>query len=72
MFFRKPELPILMVRLPDGRDVPYWNTFYQQVRYDPVDAQDLMRASDMQYGEATVLAARLDAGLEAGQKPQEL
>ena len=26
----------------------------------------------MQYGEATVLAARLDAGLEAGQKPQEL
>ena len=72
MFFRKPGLPILMVRLPDGRDVPYWNTFYQQVRYDPVDAQDLMRASDMQYGEATVLAARLDAGLEAGQKPQEL
>lgn len=72
MFFRKPGLPILMVRLPDGRDVPYWNTFYQRVRYDPVDAQDLMRASDMQYGEATVLAARLDAGLEAGQKPQEL
>lgn len=72
MFFRKPGLPILMVRLPDGRDVPYWNTFYQQVRYDLVDAQDLMRASDMQYGEATVLAARLDAGLEAGQKPQEL
>ena len=70
MFFRKPGLPILMVRLPDGRDVPYWNTFYQQVCYDPVDAQDLMRASDMQYGEATVLAARLDAGLEAGQKPQ--
>lgn len=72
MFFRKPGLPILMVRLPDGRDVPYWNTFYQQVRYDPVDAQDLMRAADMQFGEATVLAARLDAGLEAGQTPKEL
>ena len=26
MFFRKPGLPILMVRFPDGRDVPYWNT----------------------------------------------
>ena len=23
MFFRKPGLPILMVRFPDGRDVPY-------------------------------------------------
>ena len=31
MFFRKPGLPILMVRFPDGRDVPYWNTFYQSV-----------------------------------------
>lgn len=31
MFFRKPGLPILMVRFPDGREVPYWNTFYQQI-----------------------------------------
>ena len=30
MFFRKPGLPILMVRFPDGREVPYWNTFYQK------------------------------------------
>lgn len=32
MFFRKPGLPILMVRYPDGTDVPYWNTFYQEVQ----------------------------------------
>lgn len=31
MFFRKPGLPILMVRFPDGTDVPYWNTFYQEI-----------------------------------------
>ena len=31
MFFRKPGLPLLMVRFPDGREVPYWNTFYQKV-----------------------------------------
>ena len=31
MFFRKPGLPILMVRFPDGREIPYWNTFYQKV-----------------------------------------
>ncbi len=35
MFFRKPGLPILMVRFPDGREVPYWNTFYQEVQTDP-------------------------------------
>jgi len=31
MFFRKPGLPLLMVRFPDGTDRPYWNTFYQKV-----------------------------------------
>lgn len=29
--FRKPGLPILMVEFPDGKKVPYWNTFYQEV-----------------------------------------
>lgn len=32
MFFRKPGLPILMVTMPDGKKVPYWNTFYQEVK----------------------------------------
>ena len=31
MFFRKPGLPILMVQFPNGRKVPYWNTFYQEI-----------------------------------------
>ena len=35
MFFRKPGLPILMVQFPDGREIPYWNTFYQEVKNDP-------------------------------------
>ena len=35
MFFRKPGLPILMVQFPDGTEVPYWNTFYQEVKTDP-------------------------------------
>lgn len=34
MFFRKQGLPILMVRFPDGSNVPYWNTFYQEINYD--------------------------------------
>lgn len=33
MFFRKPGLPILMVRFPDGKRIPYWNTFYQEEHY---------------------------------------
>ena len=37
LFMRKPELPILQVRFPDGSDRFYWNTFYQQV--DIVDGE---------------------------------
>jgi glycosidase len=71
MFFRKPGLPILMVRLPDGRELPYWNTFYQEVRYTAPDTQDLIRATGMQYGRADVLAGRLAAALASGKRPGE-
>lgn len=72
MFFRKPGLPILMVRLPDGRDVPYWNTFYQEVSYDEVDAQDLMRGMEIQYGEAVLLSQAINAELRAGVCPAQM
>lgn len=72
MFFRKAGLPILMVRFPDGRDVPYWNTFYQEVRYDRVDAQDLMRAMELQYGTADALAKLANAALDAGTAPKDM
>lgn len=72
MFFRKPGLPILMVRFPDGRDVPYWNTFYQSIQYDHVDAQDLMHSGGLQYGEAAKLAALVNQALDAGKAPKEM
>ena len=71
MFFRKPGLPILMVRLPDGTEKPYWNTFYQQVRYGSVDPQDLMEATGLQYGSAQLLADRLNTTLSDGSRPGE-
>jgi len=43
LFMRKPGLPILKVRFPDGTDRPYWNTFYQEVVYHEVTAHDLLR-----------------------------
>ncbi len=66
MFFRKPGLPILMVRFPDGHDVPYWNTFYQEVTYRRPDAQDLMAAMAIQYGQAQELAQLINRALDDG------
>ncbi|MCR5717256.1 MAG: glycosidase [Lachnospiraceae bacterium] len=74
MFFRKSGLPILMVRMPDGSDVPYWNTFYQEVQYLRPDAQDLMHGmeGDLQYQEAQALSEIICKALDAGQKPGEI
>lgn len=72
MFFRKPGLPILMVRMPDGTNVPYWNTFYQEVRYPKVDPQDLVEVAKIQYSSADQIAALVNTGLAAGKKPSEI
>ena len=72
MFFRKPGLPILNVRFPDGSQVPYWNTFYQEVRYDQVDSLDLMKGLGLQYGKAEALADLINKALLEGKKPKEI
>ncbi len=74
MFFRKPGLPILMVRMPDGTDVPYWNTFYQEVQYARPDAQDLMHGmkGNLQFMTAEHLSHLICAQLDDGRKPSEI
>lgn len=49
MVFRKAGLPLLKVTMPDGRDVPYWNTFYQEVITPTPNPQTLMKALDVAY-----------------------
>lgn len=72
MFFRKPGLPILMVRFPDGKNIPYWNTFYQEVKYPIVDAQDIMRIIDVQYFLANEITTIVNTGVSKGKKPYDL
>jgi sucrose phosphorylase len=72
MFFRKPGLPILKVRMPDGKEVPYWNTFYQEVRYEKIDAHDLIRAMDIQFSLAQKLAETVNMAISEGKKPSEI
>ena len=72
MFFRKPGLPILMVRFPNGKEVPYWNTFYQEVRYPSVDAIDIRNMIAVQYSIAEGLAKLLNTGFLEGKSPAEI
>ena len=72
MFFRKPGLPILMVRMPDGTDVPYWNTFYQEIKYPKVAPQQLMDVCGMQYCVASKICDYINEGIAEGKKPSEI
>ncbi len=64
MFFRKEGLPILMVRFPDGQDVPYWNTFYQQIIYNKVDPLHLVKELGLQYGTAVEISKIVNKALD--------
>lgn len=72
MFFRKPGLPILMVRMPDGTNVPYWNTFYQEIKYPKLDAQSIMKIADIQYATAKELANHVNKCILEGKKISEI
>lgn len=72
MFFRKKGLPILMVRFPNGENIPYWNTFYQEVKYPELDAQDIMQLLDIQYYSANKIATSVNTQIRKGKKPSEI
>ena len=72
MFFPKPGLPILMVRMPDGTKIPYWNTFYQEIQYPKVDAQDIMKVANIQYTSAEKLANIINVSIDGGENISEI
>lgn len=72
MFFRKPGLPILMVKLPDGSDIPYWNTFYQKVIYDKLNPFVLLQTIDIEYPIACILSEIVNRQLELNVLPQDM
>jgi sucrose phosphorylase len=40
-FMRKPELPIMRLRFPDGQMKTYWNTFYKKIEFGEIDISEL-------------------------------
>ena len=65
LFMRKPGLPILKVRFPDGSDRPYWNTFYQEVVYQEIAAGDLADIDGLSPDQAAVVTALVNDAIRA-------
>lgn len=56
LFMRKPGLPILRVRFPDGTLKTYWNTFYQKVDFSEITALDFADIKGLDPKEAEAIA----------------
>ena len=65
LFMRKPELPILKVRFPDGSERPYWNTFYQEVNYQPLTIDDLAGIEGLPAEQAERIMFRVNTAIAA-------
>jgi sucrose phosphorylase len=69
LFMRKPGLPILKVRFPDGSIKPYWNTFYQQISYTKITYADLKAISGLSQEQALEICEKVNEVIDKDQDP---
>lgn len=69
LFMRKPGLPILNLRFPDGSEKPYWNTFYQEVIDQQLRVEDLGEIEGLAPGAAAHCVSVINAAIQNGQDP---
>ena len=72
LFMRKPELPILKVRFPDGSERPYWNTFYQEVNYTKLSPKDLSHIGGLSRQQARTIIDIVNPAIDDKQDLSEL
>ncbi len=69
LFMRKPGLPILKLRFPDGSEKPYWNTFYQEVIDQQLRVEDLAEIEALAPAAAAHCVSVINAAIQNGQDP---
>jgi sucrose phosphorylase len=69
---RKPGLPILKLRFPDGSIKPYWNTFYQKVEFDEITAQDFAHIKGLDQQLASDIAHHIKIVIKSGRRLESI
>ncbi|NND55965.1 MAG: glycosidase [Xanthomonadales bacterium] len=69
LFLRKPGLPILKLRFPDGSEKPYWNTFYQEVSDPELRIEDLAEIERLSSESAAHCLSVINAAIRNGHDP---
>jgi len=68
LFMRKPGLPILKVYFPDGSEKPYWNTFYQEIKYNKITIDDLKNINGLADDQAEKILKTANHATEQNQE----
>lgn len=72
LFMRKSGLPILKVPFPDGTEKPYWNTFYQQLGYQKIAANDLLKIKGLSNSQKLVICEKINGAITEGKDLRNL
>ena len=64
LFMRKSGLPILKVCFPDGAEKPYWNTFYQQITYNKISIDDLIKVEGLTLDQAELICNKVNSAIQ--------
>ena len=72
LFMRKPGLPILILRFPDGTLKAYWNTFYQKVEFDEITAQDFLHIEGLSHELASDIAHHIKVVIKSGRRLESI
>lgn len=72
LFMRKPGLPVLKLRFPDGSIRPYWNTFYQKVGFSEITAQDFAQIKGLSEELAADIAKRVKVVIKSERRLESI
>ncbi|WP_246067680.1 alpha-amylase family protein [Changchengzhania lutea] len=64
LFMRKSGLPILKVLFPDGSEKPYWNTFYQEITYNKINSEDLIKVEGLTLEKTEWICNKVNSAIE--------
>lgn len=72
LFMRKPGLPILILRFPDGSLKAYWNTFYQKIEFDEITAHDFEHIEGLNQQLASEIAHHIKVVIKSGRRLESI
>ena len=64
LFMRKSGLPILNVQFPDGSEKPYWNTFYQEIKFNTIEKEDLKAIEGLSAKNALLICEKVNFAIK--------